>query len=195
VYARFWMSLLRWMLSGSDFLPGAEVALRSARRSYTDEQTMQFLILTRGLDTGSYRPRLAVRGANQAADLEPRQGRGGVYTAEAGPFPPGTYQVVLRNNIGSPTELATTVDVLSASVEHRVLSADPEAMARLAAISDGESVAPDEVGDLPGIVRRWRAARQIATRRAALWDRWWILIGILAALGLEWFLRRREGLL
>jgi len=195
VYSRFWMSLLRWMLAGSDFLPGADVALRSARRYYTDEQTMQFLIITKGLHRQSYRPRLVVRGAERTADVEPREKRAGTYVAEAGPFPPGTYQVALRNNIGRPAELSTTVEVVSASVENRVLSADHETMRRLAEISDGQSLSAGEVASLPEVVRRWRASRQLATRKTALWDRWWILAGILAFLGIEWFLRRRAGLL
>ena len=43
-YRRFWISLLQWLLSGSQFLPGADVSLTSARRYYSSEQPMQFLI-------------------------------------------------------------------------------------------------------------------------------------------------------
>ena len=50
-YQRFWVSLLQWLLSGSQFLPGADVSMISARRYYTDDQPMQFLIATRGSRT------------------------------------------------------------------------------------------------------------------------------------------------
>jgi len=82
-YQRFWVSLLQWLLSGSQFLPGSDVAMISARRYYTDDQPMQFLIATRNLDRGIYQPRLAIgdgqkqwtsnraRGANR---LLPRPG-------------------------------------------------------------------------------------------------------------------------
>jgi len=195
VYSHFWNSLLRWMLSGAEFLPGADVALRSSRRTYTDEQPLQFLITTKGLDRASYRPRLTVSAGGQPVEVEPRESRGGAYVAEVGPFPEGTYQVMLKNNVGKPAELATTIEVVSASVENRVLSADPATMERLASLSDGQRVAAADVADLPGIVRRWRAARQVSSRKASLWDRWWLLGGVLAAMGIEWFLRRREGLL
>ena len=59
-YRRFWVSLLQWLLAGSQFLPGADVALTSARRHYTAEQPMQFLIATRNLDRALYRPRLVI---------------------------------------------------------------------------------------------------------------------------------------
>ena len=47
--------------------------------------------------------------------------------------------MTLKNNVGKPAELAQTIEVLSASVENKELSADPETMRRLAEIS-GEAV-------------------------------------------------------
>ncbi|NQT87136.1 hypothetical protein HQ560_10245, partial [bacterium] len=195
VYARFWSAMVRWMLAGSDFLPGADVALRSARRYYTDEQTFRFLITTRGLDRDTYRPRLVIDGGADPVTVGPSATRGGAYAAEAGPFPTGTYAVTLHNNVGAPSTITTSVEVVSASIEHRVLSADPAAMERLAEASQGRAVSADDVARLPAIVAEWRAARQMGSRKSTLWDRWWLLGGICAALGAEWFLRRREGLL
>ena len=126
-YGRFWISLLQWLLSGSQFLPGADVALTSARRYYSSEQPMQFLISTRNLDRAIYQPHLTIRGGSQAVEVEPRQ-RGESFVAEAGPFAPGTYRITLRNNVGKPAELSQDVEVVSASVEKRELSADPETM-------------------------------------------------------------------
>ena len=65
VYGRFWIAVLRWMIAASDILPGANVALRSERRYYTDEQPMRFLISTRGLETGAYRPRLVIENMSE----------------------------------------------------------------------------------------------------------------------------------
>src|SRR5439155_9803643 len=71
-YARFWVSLLQWLLSSSQFLPGADVSLTSARRYYSDEQPMQFLISTRNLDKAIYQPRLVITGPNQTVEVQPR---------------------------------------------------------------------------------------------------------------------------
>ncbi|MCP4218068.1 MAG: hypothetical protein GY765_25720, partial [bacterium] len=90
VYTRFWMSLLRNLLSNSDFLPGADVSLRSAARCYTDEQQMRFRIMTRGLDPKSYKPMLTVSGNGLMETVEPGKGRGGFHTVTLGPFAPGT---------------------------------------------------------------------------------------------------------
>jgi len=193
-YRRFWISLLQWLLSGSQFLPGSEVALTSARRHYTSEQPMQFLINTRNLDRGVYAPKLLVEGHGRTVEVEPRA-RGESYVAEAGPFPPGTYRVTLTNNIGKPAQLSQSVEVLSASVEKRDLSADPETMRQLAKISGGQTLTAGDLGRMPEIVQRWEAARQLAHRQRPVWDRWWVMGAMMALLGAEWWLRRREGLL
>jgi hypothetical protein len=193
-YQRFWISLLQWLLGGGQFLPGADVALTGSRRYYTSEQPMQFLISTRNLDRKAYQPRLIIDGAGKTLEIEPRA-RSDSFVAEAGPFAPGTYRVTLRNNVGAPAELSQNVEVVSASVEQRELSADPDLMRRLAEISGGLVVNGNEVARMPEVIRRWEAARQLAHRQKPVWDRWWVLAGMMGVLGTEWWLRRREGLL
>lgn len=193
-YGRFWISLLQWLLSGSRFLPGADVALTSARRYYSSEQPMQFLISTRNLDRSIYKPRLEISGGGEKVAIEPRQ-RGESFVAEAGPFAPGTYHVSLHNNVGKPAELAQSIEVVSASVEKRELSADPDLMRQLAERSGGAVVKAEDIARMPDIVRRWEAGRQISHRQQPFWDRWWFMSGLLGLLGAEWWLRRKGGLL
>ncbi|MGA2557749.1 MAG: hypothetical protein ABSG04_15885, partial [Verrucomicrobiota bacterium] len=193
-YQRFWVSLLQWLLGGSQFLPGSDVALTSARRYYTSEQRMGFLIATRNLDATAYQPRLVIAGAGQSTEVEPRA-RGDSFVAEAGPFAPGTYRVTLKNNVGKPAELAQTIEVVSASVENRELSADPETMRRLAEISGGAVVTAGDVGRMAEVIRRWEARRQLTHREQPVWDRWWVWAALAGVLGAEWWLRRQEGLL
>ncbi|MCP4347507.1 MAG: VWA domain-containing protein [Desulfobacterales bacterium] len=195
LFNRFWISLLRWMLSDTDFLPGADVSLRSGRRYYTDKQRIQFQIMTRGLDPESYKPRLTISGNNVSEELKPGKGRGGYHTLSIGPFEPGAYDVVLHNNIGRPSELETQVEVVSSSVEMRNLSADPAAMEKIAHDADGRVLSQSDIGNLPAIVNDWKVKRQLSTEKNTLWDQWWILILVIIAFGWELYLRRREGLL
>ena len=103
--------------------------------------------------------------------------------------------MTLKNNLGKPAELSQSVEVLSASVEKRDLSADPETMRRLAQLSGGQTVTANDIPRMPEVVRRWEAARQLAHRQRPVWDRWWVMAAMVALLGAEWWLRRREGLL
>ncbi|HTL15599.1 MAG TPA: hypothetical protein VL793_00100 [Patescibacteria group bacterium] len=193
-YGRFWVSLLQWLLSGGQFLPGTDVALSSTKRYYSSEQPMQFLISTRNLDRNIYKPRLDISRGSETVTIEPRQ-RGEAFVAEAGPFAPGTYQVTLRNNVGKPAELSQSIQVVSSSVEKKELSADPDLMRQLAEVSGGAVLKEQDIAHLPEIVKRWEAARQISYRQQPVWDRWWIMAGLIALLGFEWFCRRKEGLL
>jgi hypothetical protein len=85
--------------------------------------------------------------------------------------------------------------VVSASVEKRELSADPDLMRQLAEVSGGAVLHAGDVPRLPEIVRRWEAARELSYQRRSVWDHWWLMTGIFGLLGAEWWLRRREGLL
>ena len=181
---------MQWLLGGSEFLPGSDVALTSARRYYNSEQPMQFLISTRNLDRAIYQPQLVISGNGKTTEVEPRA-REESFVAEAGPFAPGTYTVTLKNNVGQPAELSQSIEVVSASVEKRELSVDPETMQQLAEISGGAVVTAKDVARLPEIVRRWNAARELSHRRHPAWDRWWVLAGIFALLGAGWFEWRR----
>jgi hypothetical protein len=193
-YQRFWVSLLQWLLAGGQFMPGSDVALTSARRYYTSEDPMRFLISTRNLDTAAYQPRLVIAGPGNRTEVEPRA-RGESFVAEAGPFAPGTYRVTLENNVGKPAELTQTIEVVSASVENRELSADPETMRKLAEVSGGAVVGAGDVARMSDVVRRWEARRELSHREQPVWDRWWVLAALVGVLALEWWLRRQEGLL
>ena len=193
-YQRFWVSLMQWLLAGNQFMPGSDTALTSARRYYSSEDPMRFLISTRNLDAALYHPRLVISGPGGKTGIEPRP-RGDSFVAEAGPFAPGTYQVTLVNNIGKPAELSETVEVLSASVENRELSADPETMRKLADVSGGAVVTGADVPRMAAVVQRWQERRELSHREQPVWDRWWVLAGLLGVLSLEWWLRRQEGLL
>jgi hypothetical protein len=200
-YERFWTGLLRWLLAGADFQPGADVAFRTDARAYNDDRQIRLLIQTRGLDQDAYRPRVTIRSTAakdlnaEPAVLEPRRQSGGSYLAEAGPFAPGTYELRLANNIGQPSEIVTTVEVLSSSVENRNLSADPDLMARLSARTEGRPVTGDDLAGFSKIIERWRARRELADQKVILWDQWLLLAAVVTMMGAEWFWRRREGLL
>jgi len=195
LYGRFWLGLLRWLLGGSDFLPGANVALKSERRVYTDDQPMRFIISTKGIDPAIYKPVLDIDGAGAPVRIEPRALKGGAYEAEAGPFAPGDYGIRLHNNVGHPETLQLDIQVISGSIENRNLSANRELMSRIAAVSGGGMLTAADIGNLDEVVRQWQRQQQLASDKNVLWDRWWLLLALVAILALGWYLRRRAGLL
>jgi hypothetical protein len=94
-----------------------------------------------------------ITGTKQSLEIEPRQ-RGESFVGEAGPFAPGTYRATLYNNVGKPAELSQNIEVVSASIEKKDLSADPETMRKLAEISGGAVLKDGDVARMPEIVKR-----------------------------------------
>jgi hypothetical protein len=84
---------------------------------------------------------------------------------------------------------------VSASVENRELSADPDTMRLLAETSGGAVITLSDVPRMAGVVQRWQERRELSHREQPVWDRWWVLAGVVGLLSLEWWLRRQEGLL
>jgi hypothetical protein len=195
IYRHFWLSLIQWLLAHGEFLPGADTALRTERRYYTDTESIELMILTKGVPTDQYHPRLTVRGPNLDQAISPGEDHGGQYRLQVGPFPPGTYDIVLANNIGRPSQLASQIEVVQSTIELENLSADPTLMKRIAELSEGRALEADELEKLPQIINNWHRQRQLAHEHRILWDRWWLLASGILLLGAEWFLRRRSGLL
>jgi hypothetical protein len=194
-YQRFWLALIQWLLAHGEFLPGTDVALRTERRYYSDEDRIELMILTKGLSSETYRPKLVIRGKDVHQAIALGKDRGGQYRLSIGPFPAGIYDIVLANNVGRPAELTSRVEVVQSMAEFQDLSADPQLMHELATLSEGRTLKKEDISKLPEIVREWHQRRQLAYTHHILWDRWWILLPVITLLCLEWYLRRRTGLL
>jgi hypothetical protein len=133
-----------------------------------------------------------------------RQGNDHVGTLE-GIAQPGSYQidVTAADAAGQPLGRATAhFEVLDQDVEFANPAADPDQMARLADLtrdSGGQAVAPEQLAallekiqqDPPELVEEVSAKWQLAD---TWWDAWLVLSGLVALLTVEWFLRKRWGL-
>ncbi len=194
-FERFWMSLLRWLLEETDFLPGTDISLRSAKRYYTDEQKIRLAIMTRGLPSETYLPRLTVQGEDFNQSIEPIKKKPNLYTAIIGPLAPGTYDIVLNNNIGAPETITTKINIVPPGIEFRNLSANPEIMEHIAKTTNARTLSANDIVKLPKIVHKWKIAQQMTTQKKDIWDHWALLAIMLAFMGIEWFLRRKKGLL
>ena len=193
VYDRLWTGLLRWLQAGGDFLAGHDVAMIAERRLINDEELLRLEIRSRLDEEAGYRPRLVIRGAEEHS-AEPAAIGPGSFRAEIGPLAAGDYTVELHNNVGRPERLTMGLTVVSASIEHRNLSADPELMADIATISDGAPLTLDGLGGLPRLVASWRQRQELSERRQTLWTTTLVLLLLFGLLSAEWWLRRRGGL-
>jgi len=110
---------------------------------------------------------------------------------------PGDYAVeVTATQKGAPLGSARArFLVFRQDLELDNAAADAATMQSLAAMTGGQSLAPEQ---LPDLIRRLaeetqRLEVQKETKKT-FWDAWLFFLAVVALLGLEWFLRKRWGL-
>lgn len=197
VYARFWGQLIRWLVFGSDFLPGQEVSFQTERFTYNLGEPVPFVIRTRYIDVGAYRPEIELTTpGKETLRLAPAavEDASEFYTASFTPEQEGEYKAVLRNNVGEPKEDTLRFAVYADSIETRIVSADRELMQSIADVTSGEALTIEQWNELPERVRAFEQASRELVKPDDVWDKVPFFFALAGLLALEWFARRRLGL-
>jgi len=201
LYKAFWPELVQWLATHGDFLPGRSVSLRlSVGRCQTDEPVQAVLQRRGAAAAGQAAPVLRVTAAGlPAQEIRPQRlpGDDGWATVFA-PSVPGLYRFEAKlDGAASAEEPAIALlRVLRPSAEADDVGADPAYLAKLAEATGGALV---PAGGLARAVRAFDAKAPEAIDAPPvwkpLWDRAWVLTVMLGVFGVEWFMRRRNGLL
>jgi len=125
----------------------------------------------------------------------------GVYTADLGVLPGGTYRLEVdapeaRDLVAAEgaERVATQFFVESAiPVEQVELTADRGLLEGLASLTGGKVVEPHRAADVVAALGPGRLSHR-ERRQWALWDSWPLLALIVLLAGIEWFLRKRARL-
>ncbi len=195
-HGRFWRNAIRWLALGRLKSGDRRYTLDSLRTGYSLDERVT--LEARVLDE-DYRPsdRPLQEIHLEGEDGEERvlsaaivPGREGVYRASLELGRPGLYRAWIE--VGGEEIATTEFEVLLPSRENADPSPDPEAMAALASVSGGRSVALADLDELlaefPGGEER---REPISSRLDDAWDNWWTLLAILSLLTAEWVLRKR----
>ena len=109
---------------------------------------------------------------------------------------PGDYWVsvtarVKSDSVGFDAYTRFIVDARDLELDYP--SADYEFLKELSSITGGVSLKPEEVGDL---LDRLKETKTDLTRiqSITLWDNWGMLLAFVCLMSLEWFLRKKRGL-
>ena len=201
-YEDFWLELIPWMTSYSEFLPGQDFSLRlpSARGEAGVAMTAQ--ITYRGPQLPAQQnPTLLVTGPDgtetkiQPAAITDPSGRPS-WRAPFTPDRPGSWKLSLIDPRESPPPAPEAMlTVPSAPAESDDLSPDPAFLESIATATGGSTIAP---ADFPNFLRTHLVKKPPAARESgAIWQASWnhslIALAIAALLATEWFVRRRQG--
>jgi hypothetical protein len=203
IYATLWAQLLQWTASSSDFLPGQSWSLRLSETVVRAGQSVHATV-TRRADGGSS-DSVALRVFRAGQPVQSRQ-----LQLLAGAIPtagtslrfdePGDYRVELFEAAGDkPLGPTRTVSVRAAPDENTTHSADPAFAAELAKLSGGTVLTLPQAREwLTALHQRREATGLEQAHRTvwqARWNVWYVLATVAALLCVEWFIRKRSGLL
>ncbi len=202
MYGELWAQLLQWVGTYADFLPGHDYALHLSAGTTRPGVPVRIQVRRRGANgSPSVPPGIRVtRQGNPVQDLVLAPGNDQTsWETELGLDQAGSYRVEVvppGNNSGRPGAAAMLV-VQPPPGELDDVNPDPAFMARLAESAGGRAVTPSTLEAAMTAVEKARQTHDTQVGNAVwapAWDRGWIALVVMLALGAEWFIRRRNGL-
>jgi len=199
-YSSLWHSVLRWLISGANLLPGQKLTLRTDKVSFTTTEDATLSVFSREEESGAKMPEVEliageseVRGRARPAPVGEEPGS---YRVSFGKLPVGRYQARLAG-ADTGADLRTVFDVRSFGDEQLNLAARPDLMKRIADDTGGAVLADDAAVEQIGkqFENYVQKNRPAAVRRTTAWDRWWVLALVIGLWGATWALRRNSGLI
>ena len=201
MYEEFWTQLLQWTASYAEFLPGQELSLRLSETSVKQGRAVRGLIGWRGGNAVPMPKLKLFEGQVEIATITASEGETDAegrrsWTALVQPERAGTFRVQAFNDDKPGPE--AVLHVQAPPTEQESLAADPEFLRRLATDTNGAIWKPEQVDELaqslfaqapPPVHEAGRAEWQPA------WPRGWVLGALIGLMGVEWWARRRRGLL
>jgi len=196
-YQRFWNNALRWLVRDPELTP---LQVQPDRPTVDPGEPVGLSVAVRGPDYGP------APGSKVSAELVSDEGKvvghaegvagpDGVARLEIPSPPPGAYKVAAQaERAGAGAERATSaVSVRSTGPEDSDAAPRPELLREVAEATGGAFATLPRHG-LPALRLADPEVVEVGRRKdVPIWNRWWYLALLTAALGAEWVLRRRWG--
>ena len=197
IYSRFWSQMMRWLIFESDFLPGQEISFRTNQYAYNLGERILLTVRTQFVDFEDFRPQVTIRepqGGETVVELNANEDSPTTFSAYYQPSHEGEFEAVMRSTVGEPRETSERFTVYADSIENRFVAADPELLGQVSAVTGAETLALEDLSSLPGRVREFERLSQEKTKPRDAWDTLKVFAILMGLLALEWFARRRTGL-
>ena len=201
MYEDFWIQLIQWMASYSEFLPGQDFSLRVPSQRGLAGEPVAVSISFRGTDNAPNPILLVTSPDGKTSELQPAAfpdpGGHPNWRASFTPDSPGAWKL----SIADPREHAPPVPeviftVPSALSEDDNLSPDSAFIEALAVSTGGSLVSPEKYDSFleNAFTPVAPTSRSTGAVWQASWLKWPLAIFLAIPFALEWFLRRRQGL-
>jgi hypothetical protein len=204
---KFWGQVLRWATEGKLPIGTDQVRLGADHTRYSPHQSIN---VQAKLVERDFRPVISddvyvriMQGSQQIArrKLTYVPGSAGLYRGEIGELPTGAYRLELDSSQARallPADKQGTIAMdfsvdPSTPLEQVELSADPATLKRIAELAGGAVLSAADAASLPDRIGPG-TVRTAEFRQTTLWDSWPLLAVLVAAMTIEWIVRKKVGL-
>ncbi|MHB8897822.1 MAG: VWA domain-containing protein [Thermoguttaceae bacterium] len=202
-HQRFWNQLAQWVMPRPYAVSDDYVSLDTGPPSYVSGDQVDVRVRLRGVDgrpaTGATVDALVWNDGRIAStvSLHADEGESGVYRGRTAPLEEGKYEVSVRASGFSQDALRARTSFVVQPPENRELqmtSCNDELLQEVASSSGGTFLHEEDFGKLVDLLRPLSSGRVIESD-TLLWQSYWWFVAIVLLLSIEWFLRKRAGLL
>lgn len=197
VYQQFWARAIRWLAAGGEFLPGQSISLSLSTLSAEPHEPVTATVTMRYTQEDALTPVvnvIAPDGSRQPVAMGRAAEQVNRWTGQFTPTHSGVHVVEVVNTGMDPPRLTGRVAVYDQTAEVMDPSARPQTLRALAAATGGlvhELDRPEAfIEHLKLIQLSQESDRKIQDR----FDNPILLALLLVLLGMEWLIRRRNGL-
>jgi hypothetical protein len=198
IYQQFWSQAVRWLASGGEFLPGQPVSMSLSRLMVEPGEESTVTVTVRRRPGDDWQPQLRLvdpQGRRVDLPLLRPTEQSLRYIATVRPQQAGVHLLELLTPGLDPARLTARLAVYDASLEKLDTSARPQSLQALCAATGGELLRDDDPQRLLTIVEQLRMTRVTQEQWGYIFDWPMVLAAMVLLLGLEWTMRRRQGLL
>lgn len=205
IYPTLWKSMIQWIISQQDMMPGEDVAIRADRATFLSGDRATATLTVDDMDKwnregGIRDTSLLVQSADMPAprrvSLATSGLESGLFKADLGSLGVGYYTLKVVNGEQDEVIAATAFDVRDPWFETLEVDARPDLMRRVASISGGQELLPENAHVVVEQFQQLlKSQQQLDEKRHSLWDRPTVLIAILGIWMTTWLVRRQNGLI
>ncbi len=201
-HQKFWQQMLLWLahkeqdgdqplfvrVDPRNFAPGGKVPIQMGLRNDKKQP----------VENAEYQVEVLGPAGVKPVQLTPQKQSGGAMAEFVGTDHPGDYWVSVRATVdgkaaGLPTTTRFIVEARDPELDNP--AADPDLMSEIAALTGASAVPPEKLGAfLDDLLKSGISTELTRNRLVNLWDNWPLLLLFSTVMTLEWFVRKRSGL-
>ena len=197
-FARYWVQSLRTLARGK--LQGATATeLTSDRNQYEPGAAVRLRLRHRGDQLATDQPVELLlqsdRGPQRRVKLSSQPELPGVFETTLDDLPIGRYRVLLAGQTEQGAPVAATFEVAAPPGEMANIERNTDAMLAAAGRSRGWYLPVEQADEVVAQLPQGLRVPLETLPPVELWNRWWMLAGIVGCLSAEWILRKRRAML